>query len=76
MGTQVSFTLYTSSSVLKLTSVPKHSEAWRYKGTFSRYNRLIKGTAPGLGIATVAFATYCIYEALFLKDSHHGEEHH
>jgi NADH dehydrogenase (ubiquinone) 1 beta subcomplex subunit 3 len=30
-----------------------------------------------LGIATVAFAAYCGYEYLFVKDEHHhGEEHH
>nr|POE76160.1 hypothetical protein CFP56_59640 [Quercus suber] len=32
-------------------------EAWRYSGPFSRYNRF-KGSFPGLGIATVAFAGY------------------
>ncbi|KAI0481731.1 NADH-ubiquinone oxidoreductase B12 subunit family-domain-containing protein [Xylaria cf. heliscus] len=57
----------------------ERTEAWRYKGTFSRWNRL-KGAFPGLGIATVAFAVYLGYEQLFLQDSHHGdahgEEHH
>lgn len=52
-----------------------HSEAWRYTGTFSRWNRF-KGAFPGLGIATVAFAAYCGYEYMFLKDEHHGEDHH
>jgi NADH dehydrogenase (ubiquinone) 1 beta subcomplex subunit 3 len=55
------------------------SEAWRYKGIFTRYNRF-KGAFPGLGIATVAFAAYCGYEYMFLKDDHHaeghGEDHH
>ncbi|MCJ1458899.1 hypothetical protein MMC28_009275 [Mycoblastus sanguinarius] len=58
------------------------AEQWRYTGPFSRYNRF-KGAFPGLGIATVAFAAYCGYEYLFLKDDHHGhgeihkgEEHH
>ncbi|KKO98952.1 hypothetical protein THAR02_08942 [Trichoderma harzianum] len=49
-------------------------EAWRYKGTFSRWNRFRSGF-PGLGIASVAFAGYCAYEYLFLKDEHHGEGH-
>ncbi|CAZ82921.1 unnamed protein product [Tuber melanosporum] len=48
------------------------AETWRYTGPFTRWNRF-KGAFPGLGIATVAFATYCAYEALFLKkDEHHG----
>jgi NADH dehydrogenase (ubiquinone) 1 beta subcomplex subunit 3 len=30
-----------------------------------------------LGIATVAFAGYCLYEHFFLKEEHHhGEAHH
>jgi len=49
------------------------SEAWRYTGPFSRWNRF-KGSFPGLGIATVAFAGYLAYEAVFVKDEHgHGE---
>ncbi|OJJ48218.1 hypothetical protein ASPZODRAFT_130171 [Penicilliopsis zonata CBS 506.65] len=52
-------------------------EAWRYNGPFSRWNRF-KGLFPGLGIASVAFAAYCTYEALFMKDdhAHHGDGHH
>ncbi|KAF2446397.1 hypothetical protein P171DRAFT_430557 [Karstenula rhodostoma CBS 690.94] len=52
-------------------------EQWRYTGPFSRWNRF-KGSFPGLGIATVAFAGYCVIEALFFKDEHHGhdEGHH
>ncbi|KAH8602338.1 NADH-ubiquinone oxidoreductase B12 subunit family-domain-containing protein [Bisporella sp. PMI_857] len=56
-------------------------EAWRYTGLFSRANRF-KGSFPGLGIATVAFAGYCGYEYFFLNDSHghadggHGNGHH
>ncbi|EPE35431.1 hypothetical protein GLAREA_11130 [Glarea lozoyensis ATCC 20868] len=46
-------------------------EAWRYTGQFSRWNRF-KGSFPGLGIATVAFAAYCGYEYLFMNDDHHG----
>ncbi|KAH8815642.1 NADH-ubiquinone oxidoreductase B12 subunit family-domain-containing protein [Xylogone sp. PMI_703] len=52
-------------------------EAWRYSGPFTRWNRF-KGSFPGLGIATVAFAVYCGYEYMFLKDDHHHghEESH
>ncbi|KAK3202264.1 hypothetical protein GRF29_161g626595 [Pseudopithomyces chartarum] len=48
-------------------------EQWRYTGPFSRWNRF-KGSFPGLGIATVAFAGYCVVEAMFFSDDHHG--HH
>ncbi len=49
------------------------SEAWRYTGPFTRFNRL-RGSFPGLGLATVAFAVYLGYEAIFVKDEHgHGE---
>lgn len=49
-----------------------HSEAWRYTGPFTRWNRF-KGSFPGLGIATVAFAGYLVFEQLFMKDEHgHG----
>jgi NADH dehydrogenase (ubiquinone) 1 beta subcomplex subunit 3 len=56
------------------------SEAWRYQGPYTRWNRLKSGF-PGLGIATVAFTAYCGYEYFFLEDEHHhgeahGEEHH
>ncbi len=55
----------------------KNREAWRYTGIFSRWNRY-KNAFPGLGIASVAFAGYCLYEHFFLKDEHHGhsEGHH
>jgi len=52
------------------------NEAWRYMNQFSTTKRLIKGSFPGLGIATVAFAGYCVYEAMFLKEDHHEEGHH
>lgn len=56
-----------------------HSEAWRYRGVFTRWNRF-KGGLPGFGIAAVAFTAYCIYEHYFLSDPHHkdshGTEHH
>jgi len=61
------------------TNMTWNSEAWRYTGPFTRWNRF-KGAFPGLGIATVAFTAYVVYEQLFLKDDHHssghGEEHH
>ncbi|KAI0105489.1 NADH-ubiquinone oxidoreductase B12 subunit family-domain-containing protein [Nemania sp. FL0031] len=52
----------------------ERAEAWRYTGTFSRWNRFNRAL-PGLGIATVAFAVYLGYEQLFLKEEHHGEGH-
>ncbi|KAI9762666.1 MAG: hypothetical protein M4579_000284 [Chaenotheca gracillima] len=53
------------------------AEHWRYTGPFTRFNRL-RGSFPGLGIATVAFAAYCGYEYVFLKDDHsgHGSAEH
>ncbi|EMC97094.1 hypothetical protein BAUCODRAFT_32837 [Baudoinia panamericana UAMH 10762] len=51
-------------------------EAWRYTGPFTRWSRL-RGAFPGLGIATVAFAGYMVYETLFMSPAHgHGDEHH
>jgi NADH dehydrogenase (ubiquinone) 1 beta subcomplex subunit 3 len=65
---------------IALCTNPSYSEAWRYTGPFSRWNRF-KGLFPGLGIATDAFTAYCAYEHFFLKDDHHhgdghGEAHH
>jgi len=51
------------------------AETWRHTGPFTRWNRF-KGAFPGLGIATVAFAGYCVYEAMFLQAGHHNEEGH
>ncbi|KAI9824741.1 MAG: hypothetical protein M1832_001567 [Thelocarpon impressellum] len=52
------------------------AEAWRYTGPFTRFNRF-RGSFPGLGIATVAFAAYLGYEYMFLKPEHgHGEAGH
>ena len=51
---------------------PTRSEAWRYTGTFSRWNRF-RTALPGLGIASVAFAVYCAYEHFFLDDGHHHD---
>ena len=58
-----------------VTVLTRGSEAWRYSGPFTRWNRF-KGAFPGFGIAVVAFTGYVAFEALFLKDSHgHGDEH-
>ena len=71
----------TTRSRLNITNAYTSSEAWRYTGPFSRFNRF-KGAFPGLGIATVAFAGYLAYEAVFVKDEHghgevgHGKDHH
>lgn len=55
------------------------SEAWRYTGPFTRWNRL-KGMFPGFGIAAVAFAGYLVYEQVAMAPSQHGhgegEGHH
>lgn len=53
-----------------------YSEAWRYTGPFTRWNRL-RGSFPGFGIAVVAFAGYMAYEQVFLTSAHdgHGEGH-
>ncbi|PHH76708.1 hypothetical protein CDD80_1305 [Ophiocordyceps camponoti-rufipedis] len=61
------------------TGVPKYdpwerAEAWRYQGTFTRWNRF-KNATPGLGIATVAFTIYCVYEHYFLESEHHDQSH-
>ncbi|KAF2756224.1 hypothetical protein EJ05DRAFT_478235 [Pseudovirgaria hyperparasitica] len=57
----------------------KRYEAWRYTGPFSTRNRF-RRAFPGLGIATVAFAGYLVFEAVFLKEEHHGhdkkDDHH
>lgn len=51
------------------------SEAWRYSGPFTRFNRF-KGSLPGLGIGAGAFGIYLVVDALFLKDDHaHGNDH-
>ncbi|EPS38370.1 hypothetical protein H072_7887 [Dactylellina haptotyla CBS 200.50] len=58
-------------------------ETWRYTGPFTRMNRF-RGLFPGFGIASVAFAGYCVAEYIFFPpekhghghDSGHGEGHH
>lgn len=61
----------------RAADLPSHSEQWRYTGPFTRFNRF-KGSFPGLGIATVAFAGYCVAEKLFFPEEHghHGAEGH
>lgn len=65
--------------VLLLTALL--SEAWRYTGPFTRFNRF-RGAFPGFGIASVAFAGYLVYEQVFMSSGHghheegHGEGHH
>ncbi|KAH6671525.1 NADH-ubiquinone oxidoreductase B12 subunit family-domain-containing protein [Plectosphaerella plurivora] len=49
----------------------ERAEAWRYQGQFTRFNRF-KSAFPGLGIASVAFGIYCIYD--YVTDDGHG--HH
>ncbi|KAJ9077237.1 hypothetical protein DSO57_1018621 [Entomophthora muscae] len=44
-------------------------DAWRNDPIFSFRARML-GLCPGLGIATVAFAAYCVY------DHYYPEEHH
>ncbi len=51
----------------RLTGRARGSEAWRYQGQFTRWNRFRRGF-PGLGIATAAFAAYCTYEYFFLNE--------
>jgi len=50
-------------------------EAWRYSGPFAANTRRWKGTFPGLGIATGAFALYLAYD-MFVAEKEHGEGHH
>ncbi|PFH55928.1 hypothetical protein XA68_17380 [Ophiocordyceps unilateralis] len=52
----------------------ERAEAWRYTGTFSRWNRF-KNALPGLGTAIVAFTAYCLYEHFFMEDEHHDDSH-
>lgn len=61
--------MYTSRHVLTPAS-----EQWRYTGPFTRFNRF-KGSFPGLGIATVAFAGYLVAEQLFFQDKGHHDDH-
>lgn len=65
----------TFDHVFSFSTDAMDSEAWRYTGPFTRFNRF-RGAFPGLGIATVAFAGYLVYEQMFLTSSHgHGEGH-
>ncbi|KAJ1504947.1 hypothetical protein HMI55_006834 [Coelomomyces lativittatus] len=56
-------THHKSSSPLNSNPDPwARHHAWRYHPVFSTSNQL-KHAFPGLGIATVAFTFYCIYDA-------------
>ena len=48
-----------------------NSEAWKSEGMYTRRNRF-SNAFPGLGIAMVAFAGYCLYDYMFADDGHHG----
>ncbi|KAH6984879.1 NADH-ubiquinone oxidoreductase B12 subunit family-domain-containing protein [Ilyonectria sp. MPI-CAGE-AT-0026] len=84
-GPKPNITGFNMRAFKESTGTPRYdpwerNEAWRYTGTFSRWNRF-KNAFPGLGIASVAFAGYCGYEYFFLEDDHHhgeahGEAHH
>ncbi|KAH7002012.1 NADH-ubiquinone oxidoreductase B12 subunit family-domain-containing protein [Ilyonectria destructans] len=84
-GPKPNITGFNMRAFKESTGTPRYdpwerNEAWRYTGTFSRWNRF-KNAFPGLGIASVAFAGYCGYEYFFLGDDHHhgeahGEAHH
>ena len=57
------------------TNMSAYSEAWRYTGPFSRWNRF-KGIFPGFWIGAGAFGVYMVYEQLFMSSGHgHGEGH-
>ncbi|KAK3990193.1 NADH-ubiquinone oxidoreductase B12 subunit family-domain-containing protein [Cladorrhinum sp. PSN332] len=77
-GEKPNITGFDMRKFLKATGTPRYdpwerNEAWRYAGRFSRFNRF-KNSLPGFGIATVAFAGYCLYEHFFVKEEEHG--HH
>jgi len=74
VGKKVSCHRLAGASEQRIDMEAKYSEAWRYQGVFTRFNRF-KNALPGLGIATVAFAAYCGYEYFFLEVKHHGEGH-
>ena len=48
-------------------SLTSSSEAWRYTGPFTRWNRF-KHSFPGFGIGLGAFLVYSAYEAAFVKE--------
>ena len=56
------------------TNFGLYSEAWRSTGPFTRFNRF-RSALPGLGIATVAFGGYLVYDYVFASDEHHGGGH-
>lgn len=67
-----------ASSSGQVRMLTKSSEAWRYTGPFTRWNRF-KGAFPGFGIGAGAFLVYWAFESIFLKKDHghgHDEAHH
>ncbi|PHH72356.1 hypothetical protein CDD83_4987 [Cordyceps sp. RAO-2017] len=79
-GPKPNITGFSMRALKEATGQPRYdpwerAEAWRYTGTFSRWNRF-NSALPGLGTATVAFAGYCLYEHFFLNDDHHHDKDH
>ena len=63
---------------IRSANILTFSEAWRYTGPFTRWNRF-RGLFPGFGIGLAAFGAYMVYEQMFLTSSHghgHEEGHH
>lgn len=63
---------------IKAAGQPKYDawerhEAWRYQGPYTKWNRF-KGALPGLGIASIAFTGYCVFEKLFEGNHECGHE--
>ncbi|GAB1320239.1 hypothetical protein MFIFM68171_10449 [Madurella fahalii] len=79
-GEKPNITGFDMRKFLAATGTPRYdpwerNEAWRYTGRFTRWNRF-RNTLPGFGIATVAFAAYCVYEHYFMpEDPHHTGRH-
>lgn len=64
---------YVSHIYGSLCLLTMYSEAWRYTGPFTRWNRF-KGAFPGFGYGLAAFLLYSAYEAATGSGGHgHGE---
>ncbi|KAF2666087.1 hypothetical protein BT63DRAFT_442398 [Microthyrium microscopicum] len=46
-------------------------EAWRYTGPFNKRELRWRGTFPGLGLATAAFAVYLAYDTFLAPEAEH-----
>ena len=74
-------TMPLSPSHVQTDTNTMQSEAWRYTGPFTRYQRF-RGLFPGFGIGLAAFAGYMVYEQVFMSSGHahaevgHEEGHH